>query len=471
MSFFMQETIIYLYNYFLKPRSENEDSKRREFILNVVLLGSIILSVTGTIVVIFDSIRLAPNYSGISPIFFSVIFLIFLTLYSLSRKDFFIVSSYTLIVILFFSTTYGAYKWGVNLPACLLSYALVIIISGILLGTRFAFKITAIISSILITLNYLHSHKIIIPDLSWKINKTIDMEEVVLLVVILFIIMTVSWLSNREIEKSLKRARGSEAELQKERDSLEIKVDERTKQLKKVQMEKMEHLYRSAEFGNLSAGLFHDLVNPLTAISLNLEQVQDREDEGLYGAKTYLTEALSATRRMENFITAVKKQIAHQEETTLFSLTEEIKQIIQLFSYKARKADIEIMFAPTADIQTYGDAIKFSQIITNLISNAIDAYENVELLNRPKNILINLAIENNIICLIVQDWGKGIANENISKIFEPFFSTKSAVQDLGIGLSIIKNIIENNFQGSIKAESKQWETTRFIVKFPRKLYG
>ena len=48
---------------------------------------------------------------------------------------------------------------------------------------------------------------------------------------------------------------------------MEVKVEERTKELKKLQMEKMEQLYRFAEFGQLSSGLFHDLINPLTAIS------------------------------------------------------------------------------------------------------------------------------------------------------------------------------------------------------------
>ncbi len=61
------------------------------------------------------------------------------------------------------------------------------------------------------------------------------------------------------------------------------------------------------------------------------------------------------------------------------------------------------------------------------------------------------------------DWGKGIAQENLSKIFTPFFSTKGT---LGLGLSTTKKIIEKNFKGSINVESKEGKGTTFTLIFP-----
>ncbi len=461
----------FLYKKLIRPKSKNEDSQRREFILNIILVSFIIFALLSFINTLINFIRLgSAAYSGrgMSPLVLFIVFLFFSILYILSRTGHFIVSAYILLLIHFIGTTYCIYKWGVSLHAGLLLYALLIVIAGILINTRFAFFTTLFTSLTLLIINYLHTHGIVLPNLYWKTNKIVETKEVIIFATMLCIIMVVSWLSNREIERSLKRARKSEAELKQERDLLEVKVDERTKQLKKAQLEKMEQLYRSAEFGNLSAGLFHDLVNPLTAISLNLGQIQNRENQELISAKTYLSQAISATKRMENFIIAVKKQITHQEQKTLFSLNEEIIQIIQLFSYKARKAGIEIVFFPANNIQTYGDAIKFSQIITNLISNAVDAYGNIEQFGKRREVVINLSIKDDIIYLTVQNWGKGISPEHINKIFEPFFTTKTDTKDLGIGLSIVKNIIEKDFSGNIKVKSRPEEETIFTVELPKK---
>lgn len=578
----------------IEPKSKDEDLRRREFIFNIIVSGSIVLAGIINLSVLYRFIKLGAEYKGLPPLILFLVFLFYVFLYFLSRIGYFIPSAYILIGTFFVPITYTLYKWGVVVPQALLTYALIVVISGILISTRFAFVVTLLILFILLLFGYIQINGIIPYDIYWA-RDMMDMEDIIVFGVTLSVIMLVSWLSNREIEKSLKRARKSEAEtkesekrfrqffenepeycymispegnildinvsalkalgykkeeivgkpllttvyapssrdkakslfmdwkktgklrdeelniitkngkeriillsadavrnakgeiihsvsiqrditerkkaekaLQKERDLLEVKVEERTRELKRLQMEKMEQLYRSAEFGRLSSGLFHDLVNPLTAVSLSLEQMKDIDEKKLADTRTYLAGAISATKRMENFIAAVRKQIAKQEDKTFFSLSEEIIPITQLLSYKAKKADVEITFSPTDDIRTYGDSIKFSQVITNLISNAIDAYEGIERFGRKREVLIDFSIENNVIRLIVQDWGKGISLEHINKICEPFFTTKSDSKDLGIGLSIVKNIIEKDFNGNLKVKSKPGEEATFIVEFPQK---
>jgi len=262
----------------------------------------------------------------------------------------------------------------------------------------------------------------------------------------------------------LNRARKSEAELKQERDLLEVRVEERTKELKKMQMEKISQLYRFAEFGRLSTGLFHDLINPLTALSLNIEQVKNIPNRGIAKTESYLNRALEAAKRMENFIIAIRKQMSQRENKTLFSATEEINQAIQVLDYKARKADVRINFFSPVDVQIYGDEIKFNQIITNLITNAVDAYTENE---RKKEVVICLKEKNDIINLSVEDWGCGIAKEFIDKIFQPFFSTKSFKQGTGIGLSLVKTIVEKDFRGAIEVESEKDKGSKFTIKFPK----
>lgn len=450
----------------ISPRSKKEDEKRREFILNILLAGNILLSMTATIITSVNSIRFHV-YTGISPLIPFVILIIFIILYFLSRLGFFIISAYFLILFYLLPVVYSTYYWGVGLHTTLLSYTLIIVMSGILIGTHLAFIITILISLIIIIINYLHLYNIVQPDLYWRTNDTTNMGNVMLFVAIFGIIAAVSWLHNREIEKALKKCRESECKLQKERDSLEIKIDDRTKELKKMQLEKVSQLYRLAEFGKLASGMIHDLSNPLTVISLNLEKTNNQCGQKLTEIKTNILKAIDATKRIEYFITATRKQITNQENKITFSPSEEIVQVIQILNHKARKHKIHILFSPSNSIQTFGDSIKFNHLISNLISNAIDAYAGIPLNQNHRKIEVKLYEENNVIIISIRDWGCGMPYEYIQKIFTPLFTTKGFDCGTGIGLSNVKNIVYKNFKGKIKLGSRIGKGTIFIIEIPK----
>jgi len=234
--------------------------------------------------------------------------------------------------------------------------------AGVLIDTKFAFIITILISVSLFVIFYLQHEKIILVDTTWM-DEPLHLRDVEIYVVTLVIIATVSWLFNREIEKALYRARSSEKALKKERNFLEIKVEERTKELKQTQLEKMSQLYRFAEFGRLTSGFFHDLANPLTDLSLNLERLSTKETSSL------LKRAINGTKRMESFIGIARKQIQKQEVKTNFSVPDEIKQAIQVLSHKAREEGVKIYFPRTNNLEIYGNPLRFYQLVTNLLSN------------------------------------------------------------------------------------------------------
>jgi two-component system C4-dicarboxylate transport sensor histidine kinase DctB len=345
--------------------------------------------------------------------------------------------------------------------------------SGILISTRFAFVMLAGTVSALLILGYLQINNITHPNLFWK-SASLGMTDIIMFLTIFIIITLVSWLSNREIEKLLKRAKKSERELKIERDSLEIKVAERTRELKETQMEKMTQIYRFAEFGWLSSGLFHDLINPLNAMSLNMEKVrcQDNNDSVVAETKMYLDKAIAISKRIENFVAAVRRQIARQGKAAIFSLAKEIEQVIEVLAHKAAKANVKIFFSTKAgDVKYFGDAIKFNQIVLNLVANAIDAYALVDPSagkKRKRDVLVCLREEMGSIILSVEDYGAGIAEDNLNKIFEPFFSTKDS-EGMGIGLSMAKRIIEKDFNGLVEVKSELHKGTIFIITIPNKL--
>ena len=382
----------------------------------------------------------------------------------LSRLGYFLFASAVFVGLGFLLSLYVSFTWGADLPQALLSFALVIIISGILINTKFSIFLTGLTSVLLFTLSYLQIQNLIPVKSYWR-ARTFSLSDILVIIVTFFLITVLCWLSNREIERSLKRARRSEMELKKEKDLLEVKVEDRTKKLRQAQLEKLSQMYKMAAFGSLASGLFHDLASPITALSLCLDQLKNNPSKEMLEARENLDHALNTTKKIGSFVEASKKQIKEQEEKIVFSVNREIDQVIRIFSYQAKKRNIEIIFQAEAEINLFGSPVRFHQLLSNLISNAIDAYDGLE--KKGKKILIKLSLKEQGE-LIIKDWGRGIEENIIEKIFEPLFTTKSLEKGTGIGLYISKNIAENDFNGLIRAKSVLNQETEFIFTFPLK---
>ena len=360
--------------------------------------------------------------------------------------------------------TYTGFKWGINLPIALLSYALIIAISSMIGGALFGFSIAAIVSVLIIVIGYLQLKSIVQPLLYWK-SQPLTLGNVIEYSAILFVIMVVAWLSNREIAKSLNRAKQSEAELKEERDLLEVKVIQRTEQVKRMQLEKMSNFYHFAEIGKVASGLFHDLINPLSAVVLSVERLKGLDVKGKREAQDSVKRAMEVTKRMGNLMLVVKKQIKYQEILTNFSLNDEIYHVIQILRFKANQNNVAVSFEEGPPIRTYGNPLKFHQVVANLIANAIDAYTHIDQ-DRIRKVVISLATVDNSVILEANDFGSGIAPEDAPKIFDPFFSTKASEEGVGIGLSTVKEIVEKDFNGEISFKSEPGLGTIFRVIFP-----
>lgn len=451
---------------------KNKEGEKRgqELILITILTSSIICFFVLSIIRFINIIK-EPNSWGLPLVYTLNALIFFIFLFFLLRYGFLKYVSYSLVLTYLGLTIYSFLTWGTDLPCALLLAILTIILSGILLGTNLVLISTIFIIVFILTTSFLQKTHVISLASYWN-KETNEFCSAVTHSIIILIIAIIAWLFCREIKKSLKRAQMSEAELIKEKDSLEIRVRERTAQLKLMEIEKISQLYRLAEFGRLSSGIFHDLINPLTAVSLNLEQIRITGEQKLFSAKSYLSQAIVATHRMAGLIVSIKKQLQREGSLCIFSVNEEIEQIIQILSYKIRQAKVAINFPEAIEYNLYGDPIKFGQIIGNLLANALEACENINYSSRQENIIVAIIFisvrkNGHNLNIMISDPGVGIADENINKIFEPFFSTKAKQgRGLGIGLSSTKNIIEQDFKGQIEVESKVNKGTKFIINLP-----
>jgi len=440
---------------------KDESRLRQQYILNIILNTVIILTFIGIIIIVYHLLFTpSENYEHQSLPLITILTILglLISLRMASYKGYGRFSSYILISILFSLATYISCNWGTDSQAGILFYVLVIVISGILIGAKFSLISTFAISITLFAVNYLHSYQIIKADRSW-IYESWSNTDVLITSIVLFIIAVVLWLFNRELSRS-------ETELKTERDLLEVRIEEKTTELKIIQAKEIAQVYHFAEFGKLSSGLFHDLINPLTALMLNINKVKlDSENEPSFNIiKSEINAAMKASEKMKDFIVSVRKQINFQDQKKDFSLNQEIEEAITILNYKTKRNKIEIIFNATKNIIIHGDSVKFNQVVTNIISNAIDSYQE-DSLNREINIVLT-ELENKIE-LKISDNGRGIEEKIINKIFEPFFTTKHNGANLGLGLSLIKKIVEESFLGIIFVHSKINIGTTFTIQIPQ----
>ncbi|MBP9815773.1 HAMP domain-containing histidine kinase [Candidatus Woesebacteria bacterium] len=444
----------------------------RENILRILLRGTLILGVISLIINITYLVNsiLQPDkkFHGDSPINVIAFVLLFTFLYVLLKKGAYKISAYLFVGIYVMVGFYSSIKWGADIPFSFLIYSLAIVVAGIIISGKSAIATNIIVIIGLITIIQLQTNNFIQYDYSWA-DRKIELIDGFSAGLILTVISSVSWLSNRQIESSFRAAKRSEKALKIERDNLELRVQQRGAELQKLQAEKVMQIYKFAEFGKLTAGLFHELLNPLTSISVNLEQLNGRNIDSIDKKKfkRVLKRVVDGTREMEEYVQAARKQIQQHEVSKRFSLVNSVGHSLKMFSYRIKTEQVEIEFFPEKDIIIYGNPIKIHHVLGNLIANALDAFS-PQVKKPGKKILLSISENNKIVTISVSDNGKGIANRELKKVFDPFFTTKKEY-GTGIGLSITKDIIEKSLNGNIYVKSRLKTGTTFTIVFPKKV--
>ncbi|MDR3609573.1 MAG: HAMP domain-containing sensor histidine kinase [Ignavibacteriaceae bacterium] len=223
----------------------------------------------------------------------------------------------------------------------------------------------------------------------------------------------------------------------------------------------------------LLAKINHEVRTPLNSILMYFEMLDDGSLRSLDEIKKYSsTVKISAQRLLNtinNFIDYAKIETGKLEvENELFNLDEEVEDAVHLLTPLAIGKNNEIVLINNnrSKILVYTDAIKYRQILVNLVANALKFSSNDK---------IRVTFENNHreedlfeITTSIEDSGPGIPEEKLKGIFDPFVSMNEGDKvtfSSGLGLSICKDFI-NMLNGEIKVESTIGKGTKFIFKIP-----
>ena len=455
------------YEFLLKPRhSTDEDDSRKERILTVILLGIVMLLGTYETDLIFNTARSMRFSVSIIP--YSTLTGFFVALYVAARKGYWRYVSDVTVIAYFCATVYGSYAFGASMPIGLLSYGLVIAIAGITIDSR-AGIVTAVAScaSIIFT----GMHEISTGEIAvWK-QSSIEMHNIIEYGIMLGLTAFLSWLSHKEIERSLARARVSEALLKEERDNLETAVQRRTAELQQAEHQRLVELQHLADFGKVSAGAFHDLLNPLTAVAMTVADLEHEPNQkAIASAKNTITLAIAATQHMQSYIENLREKMRSRAAKESIDIEHAIGSMLTLLQYQIRHANIscEVIHDHEHPLpELIGSRTRFEQILSNLIINAIEAMERSE----RKQLTVRTSFDSGVldisdarIRITVTDTGCGMTADTKARVFESFFTTKE--HGVGLGLANTKDSIENEFSGTIACESTLGKGTTFTVTLP-----
>jgi signal transduction histidine kinase len=217
-------------------------------------------------------------------------------------------------------------------------------------------------------------------------------------------------------------------------------------------------LQRFVDLGRLSASLIHEISNPLTAALLHLDQANDHQSVSIKATKRSLNV-------LKRYIEAARKQLNNQAENTSFYIDNQINEVRRLLEPMARLYKVALDIPRTPHIKLIGDPVKFQQIISNLILNAIEAYEDI---NQGNTVSLRVKTTSKGVVITVRDKGVGILPDQLNNIFKPLYSTKSKTgHGLGIGLDTVWLYVNEYSDASIKVISRKNIGTKFILYIPR----
>ncbi len=270
-----------------------------------------------------------------------------------------------------------------------------------------------------------------------------------------------------EISRDVTKRKREEEEITRR---LEQMVEERTRQLKETH-EKLLHQDKIASLGKLSASVVHEINNPIAGI-LNLIMLIKRiMGEGPINQKEidqfsqYLdlmeTETKRTSRIVSSLLAFSRQSKMELKRLSLNKIIEETL-ILNLNLLKINGVTVEKRLDQNLP-ELVGSSDHLQQAFMNFVSNAAEAMETTQ--GGVLSIETKYSLKNGKIVVSFKDTGEGIPPENLSKLFEPFFTKKNKGKGVGLGLSVAYGIIQEH-GGSINVESEVGKGSTFEVELP-----
>lgn len=268
--------------------------------------------------------------------------------------------------------------------------------------------------------------------------------------------------------------------------SLENKVQIRTnelnialKNLNKYQEKRIE-TEKLASLGTLVSGIAHEINTPvgnaytaITYLQIEKESLKDKYENNKMSKSDFdnflkNTDEISNIIRvsLENTSDLIKsfKMISIDQDSDtkrIFNLNDYFNNILISLKSEIKRKKINIKILCDKELELFSTPSTFEQVITNLVQNSmIHAFDNTI----EPEININANLDNEYLTIIYKDNGSGIKQENLNKIFEPFFTSSKNKGRSGLGMNIVYNLITHKLKGEIYCKSN--ENLSFFIKIP-----
>ncbi|RZL32790.1 MAG: sensor histidine kinase [Rubrivivax sp.] len=274
--------------------------------------------------------------------------------------------------------------------------------------------------------------------------------------------LLVLYLSSRR--RALRQLTQAQADLRQTHAQLEQLVDSRTAELRlanealksqitqRLQTEgELLQASKLAVLGQMSAGLSHEINQPLTALralarnSLRLLETGRQESvaTNLQLMDDMVERMSRITRQLKNFARKADEQVAGS-----VSLQDCVRNALLLLEHRSRAMDLQTDIDIASGLRVHAEANRLEQVLVNLFGNALDAMQQQP--ERRLRVRASARDDGRRVLVQVQDSGAGVSQAELAHLFEPFFTTKPAGEGLGLGLVISAKIV-NEFGGALRA--------------------
>lgn len=229
--------------------------------------------------------------------------------------------------------------------------------------------------------------------------------------------------------------------------------------------EQLRQAEKSAVIGRLGSAIAHEIRNPLNYINLTLDHLRSKFAPGDPDKVASFTKLIG---QLKSEVARINQQISDflnysrpaNVDLKPIDAREVVENSLRLVEAQASENDIRIAVVEHENVpKIMADPEFLRSVFNNLFINAVQAMG-----NEGGNLNVKISPDGGFVRFDISDTGSGITGANLSKIFEPYFSTKET--GTGLGLAIVQKIVDVH-NGSIEVESKEGDGTKFTVRLPR----